>query len=183
MFMRRQPLSRVEQLRRLLWPRMGLRRQGRYYIIKVARIQGTPHSIALGLGLGVFLGLTPFVGLHVPLCMGVAWLVRARIMAAVVGTLIANPWTYPAIWFATYRLGCLLLGMSPGEGQGLHLSLTFLLDHPWQIFLPMLVGGGLLGGSLGLLTYLIAKPLIALYQQRKAERRRLAMRKRTKGWE
>ncbi|SNR93186.1 hypothetical protein SAMN05880556_101612 [Azospirillum sp. RU38E] len=181
MFMRRHPLSRAQQLRRLLWPRMGLRRQGRYYIIKVARIQGTPHSIALGMAAGVFMGLTPFIGLHVPLSMGLAWLLGARMMAGVVGTLIANPWTYPAIWFASYRLGCLLLGMSPGEGQGPDLSLTFLLDHPWQLFMPMLVGGGLLGAVLGPLTYLVAKPLIALYQQRRAERRRAAARKRLKG--
>lgn len=172
MFKRRQPLTRVEQVRRLLWPRMGIRRQGRYYAIRVSRIQGTPHSIAIGLASGMFMGFTPFFGLHVPLSIALAWLLRGRLMASVLGTLVANPWTYPAIWFAAYRLGCLLLGQQPGHDSQTHLTLTFLLEHPWRVFAPMLAGGSVLGLAFAIPCYLVAKPVIRLYQQRRIDRRR-----------
>ena len=175
MFKRREPLSPVGRLRRLLWPSMGLRRSGRYFAYKVGRIQGTAHAIALGLACGVFLSMTPLLGLHIPLAFALAWSLRASMMAAVLGTVLANPWTFAPIWYASYRLGCLLLGVAPGHSSRTHLTLTFLLDHPWQVFLPMLTGGSVMGLVLGTVSYLVAKPVIRFYQQRRIDRRRAKM--------
>ena len=44
-----------------------------------------------------------------------SFLVRGNYLAAVVGTLVGNPWTFPLIWLASYQLGHLLLGSAPSE--------------------------------------------------------------------
>src|SRR3954466_14909248 len=59
-------------LRRLggwLWPRAGWRRAGSYLLMRLRRLPGTPHAIAAGLATGVAGGLTPFLGLHLPLAL------------------------------------------------------------------------------------------------------------------
>ncbi|MFV3130185.1 DUF2062 domain-containing protein [Niveispirillum sp. KHB5.9] len=172
MFRRRVPLTPARRLARLLWPSMGLVRSGRYVAYRVARIQGSPHSIALGIAWGVAVAMTPLLGLHFPIAFVLAWASRASIMGAMVGTVTANPWTFPAIWYSSYRLGCTLLGMAPGHDDQARLTLAFLLDHPWQVFLPMLAGGALLGLGAGVIAYAVAKPVIQFYQEKRRERRR-----------
>lgn len=178
MFRRREPLTKAARLRRLLWPSMGLTRSGRYIAYRVVRIQGSPHAIALGMACGVAVAMTPLLGLHFPIAFLLAWLFRASVMGAMVGTIAANPWTIPAIWYASYRLGCTLLGMAPGHEDQARLTLAFLLDHPWQVFAPMLAGGALMGGMAGVIAYAIAKPVIQFYQERRRERRRAGHRLR-----
>lgn len=172
MFRRREPLTPARRLRRLLWPSMGLMRSGRYVAYRVARIQGSPHSVAIGMACGVAVAMTPLIGLHFPIAFVLAWLLRASVMGAMVGTIIANPWTFPAIWYSSYRLGCTLLGLAPGHDSEARLTLAFLIDHPWQVFLPMLTGGSLMGLGAGIAAYAIAKPVIQFYQEKRRERRR-----------
>lgn len=172
MFRRREPLTPAGRMRRLLWPSMGLVRSGRYVAYRIARIQGSPHAIALGIAWGVALAMTPLLGLHFPIAFLLAWATRASIMGAMVGTVTANPWTFPAIWYSSYRLGCSLLGMAPGHDDQARLTLAFLIDHPWQVFLPMLAGGAVMGVAAGIIAYVIAKPLIRFYQEKRRERRR-----------
>ncbi|OYQ32701.1 hypothetical protein CHU95_18240 [Niveispirillum lacus] len=173
MFRRREPLTPAGRLRRLLWPSMGLVRSGRYVAYRIARIQGSPHAIALGIALGVAMAMTPLLGLHIPIAFLLAWGTRASIMGAMAGTVVANPWTFPAIWYASYRLGCAVLGLAPGHDDRAGLTLAFLIDHPWQVFLPMLTGGALMGAAAAAIVYVIAKPVIRFYQEKRRERRQV----------
>ena len=51
--------------------------------------------------------------------MGIAYIVRANIVAAAIGTVAGNPWTFPFIWLWTYWLGRKILG---GWGNPVDLS-------------------------------------------------------------
>src|SRR3954447_4369176 len=116
---RRDRPSILQRLRGWLWPRAGWRRAGRYLLARIKRLPGTPHAIAAGLATGVAVSLTPFLGLHVLLALGLARLTGGNLLAAGMGTLVSNPWTLSLIWTAaTYRLGCLILERPP---RGLHL--------------------------------------------------------------
>ena len=110
MFRRRQPIPFLRPLRGWLWPHIGWRR--RHYLVKrLTRLPGTPHSIAAGFACGVAISFTPFIGLHTLLSAACcALLVRGNYLAAVVGTLVGNPWTFPFIWLVSYQLGHALLG-------------------------------------------------------------------------
>ena len=53
--------------------------------------------------------------MHTLLSVLLSFLLRGNYLAAVVGTLVGNPWTFPVIWVMTYQLGHFLLGSAPSE--------------------------------------------------------------------
>ncbi len=89
---------------------MGWRRMGVYLVKRLTRLPGTPHSIAAGFACGTAISFTPFMGLHTVLSVLLSFLVRGNYLAAMAGTLVGNPWTFPFIWVASAKLGHALLG-------------------------------------------------------------------------
>ena len=79
-----------------------------YLTHRVVRIPGSSYSIACGLAFGAAVSFTPFIGLHFLISMGLAWVFRANVIAAAIGTVVGNPWTFPFIWLATYQTGILI---------------------------------------------------------------------------
>lgn len=123
-------------------------------------IEATPHSIAAGFAAGVAVSLSPLIGLHFVLGAALALLTRGNLLASALGTLVANPWTFPAIWLATYQVGAFLLpehsagqvGTATFErmAQGLTASilsfdLSLLATTIWPLWLSMLIGSIPLG--------------------------------------
>ena len=160
----------LQHLRGWLWPRAGWRRAGRYLLARLQRLPGTPRAIAAGLATGVAVALTPFLGLHVLLALGLAWLTGGNMLAAGLGTLVSNPWTLPAIWVLTYRLGCLILGRPP---RGLHLLADLhpgaLLGKVGLLLWPMTVGAVPLAAAAWVTTYLVAvRAVAAVREERRA---------------
>ena len=84
MFRRRQKPTLLRRVREFFWPSIGFRRSTRYLAHRVARMPGTPSSIALGFACGVGVVFTPFVGLHLIIALVLAWIVRASPLAAAI---------------------------------------------------------------------------------------------------
>lgn len=118
----------------------------RYYSKRLLRLSGTPHSIAAGFAAGVALAMTPFIGFHYLLCFVVAFLVRGNVLAAVLGTTIGNPLTFPFIWLATFETGNVILGWfgRPGHHKTIeqltHQLLNDSIHSIWPVIEPMLIG-------------------------------------------
>jgi uncharacterized protein (DUF2062 family) len=130
------------------------------YLKSLRGIEATPHSIAAGFAAGVAVSLSPLIGLHLVLGAALALLTRGNLLASAVGTLFANPWTFPVIWLATYEIGASLL---PGYSAGqlgtetfgriaedlttavLKLDLSLLASTIWPLWLSMLIGSIPLG--------------------------------------
>jgi len=109
MFKRRNPLPRIEVIRGWIWPRRGWMRGGMYTMHRLSRLPGSGYSIACGFAFGSAVSFTPFVGLHLVLAGALAWLVGGNVLAAWIGTLVGNPWTFPFIWLGLYKLGNVIL--------------------------------------------------------------------------
>lgn len=192
MFARRDALSLSRRLRQWLWPRTGWGRAASYYWHRLQRIPGTPASIAAGFACGLAVSFTPLVGLHLLIALGLAWALRASLLASIIGTLAVNPWTAPVVWFSTYYVGTLLL---PGEASaGLGLSkfvamfvamteaalkfdLVLFERAVWPLFLPMMVGSLPVGLLVGFVTYFALEPVIRAFQARRAASRAAARRR------
>jgi len=140
-FRRRRNRPILARLVELLWPRMGWRRAGRYYVFRIKRLPGTPYSIACGFALGAAVSFTPFIGFHFVLAGLLAWGLRANLLASAIGTAVGNPWTFPGIWFGVLWLGSKILGREMPELSFSDLSLTMIFDHFSTIGVPMIVGG------------------------------------------
>lgn len=165
-----------------MWPRRGWARAVRYYSKRLLRLSGSPHSIAAGFASGVALAVTPFVGFHYLLCFVVAFLVRGNVLAAVLGTTLGNPLTFPVIWLATFETGSLILSWFGHPRSEMSIeAITHGLLHDswhavWPIFEPMLIGSVPVAILVGGISYALVYYAAGAFQS--SRRERFAVRRR-----
>lgn len=170
MFARRRPLTLRQRLRGMIWPRSGFRRMGLYFWHRVQRLPGSPHQIALGFSMGAGISTTPLLGFHVGIAALLTFLLRGNIVAAIIGTAVANPWTLPFFWASSYEIGMRLLGRPAGAPPSTGFSLHDLWERLQTLLLPMLVGSLPLVIVAGLLGYGIVYFAIRSVRRARAER-------------
>ena len=105
LFKTRQKSTFISKFFYLLWPKKGWKRIIKYISLRLKRLPGSPHSIALGFTFGVTAALTPLFGLHFLIGIFLAWLFRVSIVASLIGNLLGNPWTFPFICILNYKIG------------------------------------------------------------------------------
>ena len=140
LFNRRVRPGFAARLRNFLWPRSGLMRSTQYFAHRVRRIPGSPYAIAAGFACGAAVSMMPFPGFHFLLAGLFAWALRSSIVAAAIGTVVGNPWTFPFIWLWIFKLGNWMMG-ADSSLAGHEISMGYLWAHPWQLLMPMVVGG------------------------------------------
>ncbi len=153
MFKRDVKPSKIKQVGNFFWPSIGFKRSTRYLGYRLARLPGTPYSLAAGFAFGAAISFTPFVGLHFLLGGLLAWIFRANIIASAIGTAVGNPWTFPFIWTATYHTGIWIFGRNGTEeghfsAQTLEYFVNNLFHDGWHsvagvfsdVLFPMLIG-------------------------------------------
>ena len=145
---------------------------GLYVVKRTTRLSGSPQSIAAGFACGVAISFTPFLGLHLAGAFLLCLLVRGNYLAAVAGTLVGNPWTWPFIWLGTYHLGHMLLGSRATALQPVQdWDLATLMAEIEAVFWPMVVGGAPLAVVAGLATYFPLMRMVAACQEARRARR------------
>lgn len=168
LFRRREAESFFERLRVSVWPRRSWSRSTRYIVHRVRRLSATPHAVALGFAAGVFAACTPFLGTHMMMAALLAWIVGGSIVAAVLGTFVGNPITYPLVWVGSYELGSFMLG-GGSERPKIDLSSgVFQADQLWPIVKPMSLGALPIGLGLAALSYVLVRPAVKAYQHRRS---------------
>ena len=178
LFRRRDAESFFERIRVHLWPRRSWSRSSRYIVYRLRRLSESPHAVALGFAAGGFSAATPFLGTHMVMAALIAWAIGGSIAAAVLGTFVGNPLTYPLLWYATYQVGHLMLG---GRAVRHHIDLSNGIFHSsleklWPILKPMSLGCIPVGLALAALSYVLVKPMVEAYKHRR--RRELGLRSR-----
>ena len=143
MFRRRIKPNSFQKVRNVVWPRGGWRRSSQYFAHRVARLPGTPYSIASGFAIGAAVSFTPFIGFHFVLSAILSFLLRSNLVASLLGTIVGNPWTFPFIWIWLYTAGNWILGVDD-PGHAVHFDMTVLWDF---VTLGLsYIGGGLIFG-------------------------------------
>ena len=71
---------------------------------KIVKIKDFPESVAIGMAWGVAVSFTPLLGLHLITSYLGTWIMRGNIVAATVGTIIGNPWTFPFFFISIIKL-------------------------------------------------------------------------------
>ena len=143
MFRRRNPLSVLQRIRAVIWPKRGFSRIIGYMMHRVLRMSGTPHSIACGLACGASVSFTPFIGLHLIIAVAISYPLGGSISAALIGTLIGNPWTFPIILLNAKSVGDIVLTFLNLED---HLNLSTISAENTE-FLSMLISTSIGGSS------------------------------------
>lgn len=146
MFKRNKPLTALQHIKEVFWPTMGWRRALRYVKLKIIRLSDSHHKIALGLALGTAASFNPFVGTHFIQAGFFAYIFRANILAALIGTFVGNPWTFALMWWGSITLGIYILNILGPFGLDLpdHVTMGSVVEiveqNPAGIFLPWVAG-------------------------------------------
>jgi uncharacterized protein (DUF2062 family) len=159
---------------------------------RLLRLRKSPHAIALGTAIGVFVAMTPTVGFQMFIAVALATLLGCSRVAALFPPWISNPVTFVPIYTFNYWIGRLLVsGPRVGEvgsairevsrlqwegsfGEGLRQ----LRELGGDVLLPLWVGGVLVGALLGGVTYLLMLRLVRLFRERIARKREARARRR-----
>lgn len=131
------------------------------------KIRGNPREIALGFALGLFVGMTPFMGFHMAIAVPLAALLKWNKFSSALAVWITNPISAPFIYTATYFVGAKLtafrnhLNIPHVDHKGL---VTVLYKAP-EVLMVMVVGGVVLGLPLAIGGYYLSYAAITKYRQ------------------
>jgi len=134
------------------------------------RLRGQPEEVAGGMAIGVGVGLTPTIPLHLVLALPIAFLMEKSKLAAALGTQVANPFFLPFIYLLDYKVGQTITG-TPGPSLAFkNFSASYILTLSWDIYYPLLVGGAVVASISLLPTYFATRKLVRLSRERRRRR-------------
>jgi uncharacterized protein (DUF2062 family) len=142
----------------------------------VLHLDEAPSRLAAGMAVGVFIGVTPFYGLHTLLALAAAYVFRLNKAATITGAWINLPWFAPFVYGFCLRLGEAVL---TGDWSGFSLASVYELAGSagaylraspretagtlWQVVWdllfraskPLFVGTLIVGTVLGVVAYFV----------------------------
>lgn len=158
------------------------------WFIHLLHLDESAHTIALGAAIGVFIAMTPTIGIQMMLIFFITSLLRASRVAGVPMAWITNPATIPPIYAFNLYVGALMVGGSDRMLADFQKAAGSIVseDLPWwdlvkqwwdvvmKVALPLWVGSIVVGLVSGVAAYVIMYYLITVY--RRHHRRVLAAR-------
>ena len=133
----------------------GPRERFSQMLVRMRQLEGNPHFIALGMAVGIFVSIMPIIPLQTIVAIALAFLVRGSKSAAALGTWLSNPLTIPVVYYANYKLGCMLLGYQKTLDSIAFDSFSQLMELGLEVTWAMIVGGVVVGAILGAAAYFI----------------------------
>ena len=114
---------------------------------------------------------TPLLGLHFVLAILFAYLIRGNFIAALIGTIVGNPLTFPFIWGLIYQVGSYVTTI---ENSTLNNNIDFdmIVSQTYEIFFPMLVGGFILAPFIWIISFIVIYSFISSYKRQKIKNRK-----------
>ncbi len=134
---------------------------------QIFHVKDTPHRIAMAFAIGVFMGISPLLGIHTLSAFFIAWFLGLNRFVAVVGVYITNPWTIIPIYSFSLWIGARLVGMRRILPQIEWESMTFmyLINKLTPLVLPFVVGCLAVGAIAGILSYFVIYRLVFRYKK------------------
>jgi len=144
----------------------------KFLYLKLVRIHDSPQRIALGFGLGVFLGILPGAGPIASLAAAV--FLRVNRVSALLGCLITNTWLSVVTFLVAVKAGSALFGL---DAQGLLAQYKDHVGHfhfrdlfqisVLKVFLPVAAGYCSIGLAVAMVLYAVALLVLLYVKQRR----------------
>ena len=140
---------------------------------RFVKIRGQPREIALGLALGIFIGMAPIMGFQTGIAIFFAALFKWSKISAALGVWITNPLSAPLIYSLTYVTGAWLLGVESGFNLHPEFSATAIekmLQKAPEVLGVLTIGGIVIGLPLAFISYHISYAAVLKYQKNLKEK-------------
>ena len=148
-----------------------LRRFFSYYKLKLARLPASSYAISAGFACGSMVSFTPLLGFHFVLAVVFSYLFRANYIAALIGTIVGNPISFPFIWGLIYKVGAFIVDRSDNNLIP-NINFEIIIKQTYDIFIPMLVGGAVLAIPVWLLTYFITYSFVSSFKKARIKKQK-----------
>ncbi len=128
----------------------------------ILTLKENPHNVAVSFSVGVFIGMSPLLGIHTVLGLLVASLFKLNRLVTIVGVYITNPWTIiPIYTFGTW-MGMKLLGV---EGivtniRWSSLSMSTVAGELKELLMPFIAGTFFIGAVSSIIGYFLILVLL-----------------------
>ena len=114
---------------------------------------------------------TPLIGFHFVLAVIFAYLLRANYIAALIGTIVGNPISFPFIWGLIYKVGAFIVD-KPEDNLRPNINFEIIINQTYDIFIPMLVGGAVLAIPIWVTTYFITYSFVSSFKKAKQKNKK-----------
>lgn len=161
---------------------------------KILSLNDSPHSVALGVAIGIAIALSPTIPFHMIQAFFFAWLFKANKTAAVLSVWVSNPFTDAPMFFSEYLTGAYLfnyplidleifsgyveqvLAFTIMDPINLWHQMVELFKLTWQqIGVPMFLGSFIWASILSPLFYYMTFRIVS--KRRLAQQKRLLLKK------
>lgn len=167
-------------------PRSKLNQMLRRLFRWLLTLRGSPESIGMGVAIGFFVACCPLLGIHLLLAIVLSTVLGANRPAALTLIWLNNPATFVPLFAFEYWVGSFFWPGPPmarfrqvlGETIerftsagffSFHEHVAAVLEVGRDIFIPLLIGGTLLGILVGTASYF---PTVALVRKLRAKRQK-----------
>ena len=104
-----------------------------YYKLRLARLPASNYAISAGFACGSMVSFTPLLGLHFVLAVIFAFLIRGNFIAALIGTVVGNPLTFPFIWGFIYKIGSYFTTIKHFD-ISYEINFDMIINQTYEIF-------------------------------------------------
>jgi len=113
--------------------------------------------MAMAFATGVFIGMSPLLGIHTLLGLLAAWLFKLNRLITLVGVYITNPWTIVPIYSCGTWIGARIMGMHKIVPviDWTQITLLGFLKEFRPLLLPFLIGNTMIGIISAVLSYIL----------------------------
>ncbi len=135
----------------------------------------SPYAISSGFACGSMVSFTPLLGLHFILAVIFAYIMRGNVIAALIGTVVGNPLTFPLIWGVIYKIGTYVTTIKHVK-LNQDINFDMIINQTYEIFFPMFVGGIIIAPMVWIITYFIIYSFVSSFKNRKTKYQNRSLR-------
>jgi len=160
-------------------------RTARFYFLKLRRLTGDSSSLARGVALGTFIGITPTIPFHTISIIILSFPFRAsKISALLAGVLVSNPLTFFAQYYFSWLIGNRLLPgiltwekivsvmVTINSGAGFTTIFKELSKLGTEAISVLLLGGIILAAPFALASYFLSLNFFRVIEEKRFRRKK-----------
>lgn len=122
--------------------------------------------MATAFAIGVFIGMSPLLGIHTVLGLLAAWLLRLNRIITLVGVFVTNPWTIVPIYSFDTWIGAKIIGLNKVIPviDWTEITLLGFLKEFRPLLLPFIIGSTATGIVSAIVSYFILYTAVKKYR-------------------
>ncbi|OGW28930.1 MAG: hypothetical protein A2X59_11660 [Nitrospirae bacterium GWC2_42_7] len=131
---------------------------------QIISVKESPHRIASSFAIGMFIGMSPLLGIHTILGIAVAYLLRLNKFITLVGVFVTNPWTIVPIYSFGIWLGAKLMHIDKiiPEIDWSNMTFSVFLEDFGHLLLPFAVGSTVFALASAIISYIFIFYLVKM---------------------